>query len=150
MTDSIDFSRPILVSACLCGERCRYDGRDACVPFFADLRARGLAVPVCPEVLGGLAVPRDPCERVGDRVMDAAGRDRTDAFTQGAFRALAIAREHGIAVAVLKERSPSCGPSTVYDGTFQARRIPGRGVTAALLAAHGIAVFSEETFPPRG
>lgn len=142
-----EFSGPILVSACLCGEICRYDAKDAGIPFFKDLWKRGLAIPVCPEVLGGLPVPRDPCEIAGNRVLDTSGLDRTEAFRLGAEKTLCIAKEHGIAAAVLKERSPSCGVTRIYDGTFGSRTIPGRGVTASLLAANGFAVFSEETFP---
>lgn len=138
---------PLLVSACLCGEICRYDALDATVPAFANLCARGLAIPVCPELLGGLLVPRDPCEILASRVLDRSGRDVTREFLLGAEKTLLLAREHGVATAVLKERSPSCGVNTVYDGTFRSNRIPGRGITAAVLADNGIAVFSEENFP---
>ena len=141
------FSGPILVSACLCGAICRYDAQDAGIPFFKDACERGLAIPVCPEVLGGLPVPRTPCEIAESRVLDKSGVDRTEAFHLGAEKTLRIAREQGITAAVLKERSPSCGVTRIYDGTFQSRTIPGRGVTTALLAAHGFPVFSEETFP---
>lgn len=136
----------ILASACLCGEKCRYDGQSAPHPLLMELHARGLVVPVCPEVLGGLSVPREPCERRGSRVVDRTGRDLTEAFARGAAMVLAIAGEKGITRAVLKERSPSCGVRVVYDGTFSSRRIPGQGITAALLRESGLAVVSEENF----
>lgn len=136
----------ILASACLCGEACRYDGRSAPHPLLMELHARGLAVPVCPEVLGGLSVPREPCERRGSRIVDRTGRDLTGAFARGAAMVLAIAREKGITRAVLKEGSPSCGVCVVYDGTFSSRRVPGQGVTAALLRENGLVVVSGENF----
>ena len=139
-------SVPILVSACLCGEICRYDARDATDPRFAAMLAENLAIPVCPEVLGGLPVPRDPCEIRGARVFSRAGRDLTAEFLLGAEKTLAIAKEKGVATAILKERSPSCGVFAVYDGTFSSQTVPGRGITAALLAENGITVHSEATF----
>lgn len=141
-----DSSGIFLASSCLCGMSCRYDGRAAPHPLLVDLFRRGLALPVCPETLGGLPTPRPPAEIAGDRVMDRSGRDVTEAFTLGAARTLEIARSRGMTVAVLKERSPSCGVTAIYDGTFSGRLIPGCGVTAALLRANDIAVYSEETF----
>ncbi len=137
---------PILVSACLCGEACRYDGKSAMHPELASLLGRGLAVAVCPEVLGGLSVPRGACERRGERVVDRAGNDLTRNFLLGAEKTLALARERGVTVAVLKERSPSCGSSFIHDGGFRGNVVPGQGVTAALLRENGITVFSEENF----
>ena len=137
---------PILVSACLCGEQCRYDGRGGLLPALAGLCVAGLAVPVCPEVLGGLPVPRVPCEICGTRVVDRTGADRTDAFMHGAAKVLAMAVEKGITTAVLKERSPSCGVSFVYDGSFSSRLVPGQGVTTALLQENSITVISDEDF----
>ncbi|HBY58963.1 MAG TPA: DUF523 domain-containing protein [Solibacterales bacterium] len=146
----------VLVSACLLGEKVRYDGRDQDRRSTAigRLLAEGRAVAVCPEVAGGLGVPRLPSEiQAGDgagvldgkmRVLDARGGDVTAAFVRGAEQALAVARDHGIRVAILKSRSPSCGNAGVYDGTFQRRLIPGRGVTAELLERHGVRVFSED------
>lgn len=125
---------------------CRYDGRAAPHPLLVGLFRRDLAIPVCPEMLGGLPAPRPPAEIAEGRVMDRSGRDVTDAFTLGAARTLEIARSRGITVAVLKERSPSCGVTAIYDGTFADRLIPGSGVTAALLRANGIAVYSEDAF----
>ncbi|MCC8193259.1 MAG: DUF523 domain-containing protein [Deltaproteobacteria bacterium] len=136
----------IVASACLCGVQCRYDGRGGMHPHLMELLARGLVIPVCPEVLGGLPVPRDPCEIRGAAVVDKGGVDRTAAFARGAAAALGIARECGVTTAVLKERSPSCGVRFIYDGTFASRLVPGRGLTARLLAENGIVVISDEAF----
>lgn len=133
-----------LISACLCGECCRYDGSGKTHPRAAALLAAGSAAPVCPELFGGLAAPRPPCELFRGRVVDCDGLDRTDAFSAGAQRTLEAAQALGVSHAILKERSPSCGSHFIYDGSFSGRRIPGQGLTAALLQAHGVAVLSEE------
>lgn len=138
---------PIIASACLCGFHCRYDGTAASHRVLRKLCARGLAVAVCPEELGGLQTPRPPCEIHEGRVIDSTGRDVTASFRHGAEETLRIAQEHGATMAVLKERSPSCGSGIIYDGTFSGRRIAGQGVTAALLRANGITVLSEEDLP---
>ncbi len=135
---------PILVSACLAGVACRYDGVASPHPEVLRLLATGRAVPVCPEVLGGLPVPREPVELRQGRAVGRSGRDVTEAFQAGAQRALALAREHGCTAAILKARSPSCGPGQIYDGTFSRTLVPGHGLLAALLKQSGIAVRSEE------
>lgn len=139
--------RKVLVSACLLGERVRYDGaaRPDASPVLARWLAEGRVVPVCPEVLGGLPVPRPPAEAQPDgRVVTSSGHDVTAAFQRGAAAALALARAHHLAVAVLKEGSPSCGSGFVYDGTFARVPVPGgEGVTARALRAAGVQVFSE-------
>ncbi|MET0553121.1 MAG: DUF523 domain-containing protein [Vicinamibacteria bacterium] len=137
----------VLVSACLLGERVRYDGRDAAAEgdVLARWNAEGRVVRFCPEVAGGLPVPRPPAEIRGASVVTADGTDMTGAFAAGAQRALEAALANGVRVAVLKENSPSCGSTHVYDGTFSGTRVPGQGVTAALFAANGIRVFSERT-----
>ncbi len=148
----------VLVSACLLGEKVRYDGGD-CRPSGQESRildqwlAEERVVPFCPEVEGGLETPRAPAEiEEGDaegvlagrrRVRRKDGRDVTDAFVAGAERALAECWKHRIKVAVLKEGSPSCGAKSVSDGSFTGRKRKGQGVTARLLARHGISVFSE-------
>ena len=135
---------PILVSACLLGKPCRYDGKALPCPAVIELAATREVVPVCPEQLGGLPTPRTPSEiRADGHVVDKLGADRTFAFETGARETLRIAREHGCTKAILKENSPSCGSTCVYDGTFNGTLIPGRGKTAAILAEAGIEVLSE-------
>ncbi len=139
----------ILVSACLAGYRCRYDG--GCKPDegVIELVRRGEAVPVCPEALGGLPMPRLPAECTVDgtavltgrgRVVNQAGEDVTDAFVKGAHEALRIARLYACERAILKANSPSCGCGTIYDGSFTGAKKQGDGVTAALLKINGIPV----------
>lgn len=137
-----------LISACLCGQACRYDGQARPATALARLVEQGLALLICPEVDGGLPIPRTPCERQAGRVIDQNGQDRTQAYQAGAEHALALAQKYHITTAILKERSPSCGSSQIYDGTFSHTRIPGMGVTAELLRQNGITVYSEENYPP--
>ncbi|GGO82642.1 DUF523 domain-containing protein [Nonomuraea cavernae] len=147
----------ILVSACLMGRRVRYDGgaKASADAVLAAWRREGRLVPFCPEVEGGLAVPRPAAEierglggaavLAGDaRVLTADGSDVTAQFLAGARAALDAARADGVRLAVLKEGSPSCGALAVYDGTFSGRRVPGQGVTTALLERHGVRVFTED------
>lgn len=147
----------VLVSACLVGRPVRYDGRAKALggDLVARWRAEGRLVVHCPEVAGGLPVPRPPAEiepgagaadvlAGGARILTPDGDDVTAAFVAGARAALETARRHGASVAVLKESSPSCGLHEVYDGTFGGRKRPGPGVTARLLLDSGIAVFSED------
>ncbi len=146
-----------VVSACLCGFPCRYDGRTSCSDKVDYLLKSGQAVPVCPEVLGGLPVPRDPCEIAGGggnkvlagtaRVINIKGHDMTCAYVDGAWKALYIALQAGCNRAVLKARSPACGWGRIYDGTFNRTEVPGDGVLAALLKGHGFAVYTEECMP---
>ena len=145
-----------IVSACLLGERVRYDGKCRAItdPRLIKALREGRAVPVCPEVLGGLAVPRPPCEIEKGassrdilarkaKITDQRGRDFTPAYVSGAKKALGAARSCGAAAALLKESSPSCGSHTVHDGTFARRKVPGQGVAACLLEGAGVRVFSE-------
>ena len=133
----------LLISACLLGENCKYSGGNNYDPLTEALRERFELVPVCPERLGGLTSPRDPAERVGDRVLSRAGEDWTAAFRLGAEKALEIARQEGVTRAVLKERSPSCGCGAVYDGTFTGTVVPGDGVAAELLRGSGVSIRGE-------
>lgn len=132
----------ILISACLLGVKCRYDGTGASIPLAPFLGAHVL-IPVCPEQLGGLATPREPAERVGEHVINKAGGDVTAYYERGAGETLRLAKLYHCRCAVLKERSPSCGSGEIYDGTFSGIRIPGKGITAALLEANGIRVSGE-------
>jgi uncharacterized protein YbbK (DUF523 family) len=135
----------ILVSACLLGERVRYDGGAAT----SDERQlqrwldEGRVVSFCPEVAGGLGTPRPRAERRGSLVITEYGADVTAAFARGAALALETARRLHIRIAVLKEGSPSCGSSEIHDGTFAGQRTAGAGVTTDLLRASGIRVFSD-------
>ncbi len=147
----------ILVSACLLGHRVRYDGGG-----FADLppllvrwQAEGRIISCCPEVAGGLPVPRSPAEiepawggsgvLAGQaRVLTRRGEDVSAAFLAGAQAALALAHQHGIRLAILKEGSPSCGSQAIYDGRFTGQRVAGSGVTTARLRQAGLAVFAED------
>lgn len=133
----------LLISACLLGEKCRYDGGGNYTPGVERLREFCQLVPVCPEQLGGLPTPRTPSERVGERVLSKTGTDVTEAFRTGAERTLETALSHGVRFAMLKERSPSCGCGYIYDGSFSGRIIPGNGVTAELLAQNGIRIYGE-------
>jgi uncharacterized protein YbbK (DUF523 family) len=144
----------ILVSRCLLGHRVRYDG-SASGPFdpLQHWLDEGRVVPLCPEVAGGLPTPRPAAEIPGGqgaRVLDGdaavittEGEDVSAQFLSGAYQALALVREHGIRIAVLKANSPSCGNLLTYDGTFSGVKVSGEGVTAALLKRNGVRVFSE-------
>jgi uncharacterized protein YbbK (DUF523 family) len=138
--------KKILVSECLYGGRVvRYDGGEVpCEdPVFLRWKAEGRLVPVCPEVAGGLPTPRPDAQRAGDRVVNCAGGDVTDAFAKGAETALALAKAEDVCCCILKESSPSCGAHEIYDGTFEGRKVEGQGLTAEKLRAAGYAVFSE-------
>ena len=139
---------PLLVSACLLGENCKYSGGNNALPpeLLAALEEKYRLVPICPERDGGLPTPRLPSERKGKRVLNRAGEDVTEAFRRGAQLALETARREGCRLALLKERSPSCGSGKIYDGSFSGTLIPGNGVAAALLKENGIAVFGESEF----
>jgi uncharacterized protein YbbK (DUF523 family) len=146
----------LLVSACLLGVACNHEGRGSPRAVVDELAKHYRLVPVCPEVLGGLPTPRAAAELQGGdgaevvagtgdaRVVNIEGQDVTAAYRRGAEAAVAVAKAVGAERAVLKARSPSCGSSAVYDGTFSRRLVPGRGVTAAALAAAGLEVGSEE------
>ena len=139
----------ILVSKCLAGFNCRYDGGNNLVPEIRQLLEDGLAVTACPEQLGGLPTPRIPSERIGGRVVNREGADVTAEFAAGAEAALRIARENGCRTAILKSRSPSCGKGCIYNGQFTGELVPGNGVTTDLLLHHGIEVLTEEEYLTR-
>jgi len=140
--------RKILISACLIGEKVKYDGNDNCLDdaIIQQWQEEGVLVPLCPEVLGGLSVPRPACEVVeGTRtVICKTGENVSDAFEKGAHESLRIAQEEGICMAILKARSPSCGKDIIYDGTFTSTRVNDSGIACKLLQESGIPVFSEE------
>ncbi len=146
-----------LVSACLLGVACRYDGQSYPAPELTDLATRGEVVAICPEVAGGLPTPRLPAEIEGasagldgyavldgrTRVMRNDGFDVTAEFMQGAEAALALARQLGVRRAILKSDSPSCGAGRIHEGKFSGKLVPGDGVTTALLRRNGIEVINE-------
>ena len=146
----------ILVSACLLGQPVRYDGAANTIEpaRLETLIAAGRIVAFCPEVSGGLPVPREPAEIVGGdghavldgraRVLTRAGVDVSDFFIAGAKGALALCRKRNIRLALLTETSPSCGSAQIYDGSFARSRVSGQGVTAALLERHGVRVFGQQ------
>ena len=130
----------MIVSACLAGFPCRYDGKARPCAQVVELVRAGKAIPVCPEQLGGLPTPRTSCEIREGRVVDADGRDRTEAFQRGAKAVLRIAQTYGATEALLQSRSPSCGSGRIYDGSFTKTLTAGDGVTARLLKENGIQV----------
>ena len=133
----------LLISACLLGSNCKYSGGNNYHPLTEALRDRYELVPVCPECMGGLPIPHDPAERVGDKVISRSGADVTAPFQRGAELTLRRAQQTGARLALLKERSPSCGYGAIYDGTFTGTVVPGSGVAAALLAKNGVMVYGE-------
>ena len=134
----------ILVSACLLGTPCRYDGKSKPCNEVISLGEKYELIPVCPETLGGLSTPRPPAEIKGDSVIRIDGVDVTNEYNLGAEKSLKIAKLHNIKVAVLKEKSPSCSNNQVYDGTYSRRLINGLGITAKLLIKNGINVLNEQ------
>lgn len=144
----------ILVSACLMGMNTKYDGRSNTCDIIAKYCSSGRFIPVCPEQLGGLSTPREPCEiRGGDgedvlsgkaSVITSSGSDKTHEFVKGTEEIIKLLKLYNISCAILKQRSPSCGSRNIYDGTFSGRTIEGQGIAAALLNRNGIPVYSEE------
>lgn len=133
----------ILISACLLGVNCRYDGESKFIEKIHSLKDKYHMVPVCPEIFGGLATPRDPAEIIGNKVITKNGEDVTENYKRGAKEVLKLAKFYGCKLAILKERSPSCGYGKIYDGTFSGRLTDGNGVTAELLIEIGIRVIGE-------
>lgn len=133
----------ILISACLIGDKCKYDGKSNFNPLIEELLKKYELVPFCPEVEGGLSTPRVPSERIKDQVRMENGRNVTHQFYKGADLAVNICMYLGIRVAILKEGSPSCGVNEIYDGTFSHKKIKGQGVTTETLRKRGIRVISE-------
>ncbi len=140
-----------LVSACLAGERCRYDGNSNTINALQELVENGDAVSVCPEILGGLTIPRPRCElRINEngstKIISENGTDFTEEFITGATLSLEIAKKNKITIAILKSKSPSCGCGMIYDGTFCGNLTTGNGITADLFIKSGITVFTEKEF----
>ena len=148
-------SSKILISSCLAGIKCAYDGKARVCDCMAGITDY---VSLCPEVLGGMSVPRERSEIVGGigtdvldgkaRVMSFSGKDNTESFLSGARRTLDEAFRHNVKVAILKEHSPSCGVNKIHSGLFNGTLREGQGVTTALLRRHGVKVYSENEYPP--
>lgn len=138
----------ILISACLLGVPCRYDGKAKPCPRAQALAERHTLIPFCPEIYGGLPTPRVPSEIADERVISREGQDVTEQYRKGAEQALAMCRMLGCTAAVLKEKSPSCGCGRIYDGTFSGTLTDGDGITAALLLRNGIPVYGESDISP--
>ncbi len=149
-------SKRYLISACLLGHKFRYDGQDCLLKELLQHLLPDQYVSLCPEVSGGLAIPRPPAEiqsRNGHdillrhaHVVDINGTDISETFIQGAYAALDLARRFQVTHAILKGNSPSCGSDLIYDGSFTGTKIQGQGVTDALLQQHGIIVMTEQDF----
>lgn len=136
----------ILVSSCLIGVRCRYNGGGAVCEGITELKSRHNIIHICPEITGGLPTPRQPAEIKDGKVLTQDGRDVTAEYNKGADEALRLARLFSCTHAILKARSPSCGCGEIYDGTFSHALTQGDGITAELLKANGITVLNEENF----
>lgn len=138
-----------IVSACLAGVKCRYDGNSCDNEFIRNLVKEGKAIAVCPELLGGLKTPRPACEVFnGDdgkkHVITKEGQDFTKEFAEGARKTLELAKSEGINKAILKSKSPSCGSGLIHDGSFTGAMTKGNGLTAELLIKSGFDVFTEK------
>lgn len=138
--------RKILISACLYGDVVRYDGKQILLedPLLLKWKDEGRLIQFCPEVYGGLNVPRSDCQIVGDRVFNRIGEDVTAAFQLGATEAVRLAKAHEVAFAIMKERSPSCGSSIIYDGSFSGLKISGQGLATQELRKAGVLVINED------
>lgn len=146
----------ILVSSCLAGLEVRYNGTHCLDHKISKLIEENKAIPVCPELLGGFSTPREPAEIIGGigddvldgkaKVVEKSGRDVTEMYLKGAYATLKKAKEVNANVVVLKEHSPSCGSSMIYNGEFKSKKMVGNGVTTALLKRNGLQVISEEQF----
>ena len=137
----------ILVSACLLGSNVKYDGTNNADRIdersLAQLKSLARLIPFCPEVSGGLSTPRIPCEVKDAKVINRDGQDQTEFFMRGAELALKECVKNNCSIALLKEKSPSCGHGQIYDGTFSHTTISGSGITARLLSSNGIRIFGE-------
>jgi len=141
---------PILISACLLGEKVRYDGQHLLLdhPILTKWIKNNQLISICPEVSGGLPIPRQPAEiqkiqSDSIKVININQIDVTEAFQIGAKKALSVCQRNNIRMAILTENSPSCGSSKIYNGSFQGEKISGEGITTKLLRKSGIQVFSQ-------
>ena len=133
----------LLISSCFLGNNVKYNGSNNKLDYIDKLKEKYNLIPICPEVLAGLEIPRDPSEIRNDKVISSKGYDVTNNFNLGALLALDIAIKNNCKKALLKESSPSCGVNTIYDGTFRKNKINGLGITSRLLKENGILLYSE-------
>lgn len=133
----------LLISACLLGVSCRYDGKSKPMENIEKLMEKYELIPVCAEIFGGLPTPRVPAEICGEKVITSDGRDVTGEYEKGAAEVLRLGKLFGAKKALLKERSPSCGSGIIHNGKFNGGLVPGFGKTAKLLIAEGFEVFGE-------
>lgn len=136
----------VLVSACLLGVSCRYDGKSKPNEKIIALKDKYNLIPVCPEIMGGLPTPRIPSEICGEKVISENGTDVTKQYRKGAEETLRLAKIFDCKMAILKEKSPSCGYGRIYDGTFSKVLTDGNGITAELLIENGIKILGESSF----
>jgi uncharacterized protein YbbK (DUF523 family) len=136
----------ILVSGCLYGWHCRYDGVDlpSTDKRFLDWKEKGILIPVCPEVFGGLDTPRPDCQRIGNKIISCTGIDSTKEYDKGVLEALRLAKENNVICCIMKQDSPSCGSKYIYDGTFTDTKKEGVGITVEILKENGFKVFDED------
>lgn len=134
------------ISSCLCGVCCNYAGKCHEIKIFKDMVDNQEAIMICPEVLGGLSIPRTPAEIIGDRVITQDKIDVTSQYILGAKKALDLCKIHNVEEIILKAKSPSCGVGKIYDGTFTHTVIDGNGITAELLLKEGFKVISDEDY----
>lgn len=134
----------IAISSCLVGINCTYRGTNHKIDILKQLIDNGRAISICPEVLGGMSIPRDPCEIIGDRVVSSQGKDYTKEYQLGANRALELIKKYHITTVLLKSKSPSCGKGSIYDGTFRHDLVNGDGMTTKVLEQNGIIVYNED------
>lgn len=134
----------ILISHCLLGENCKWNGRNNARELLLNIQDKVEFIPVCAEVFGGLPIPRFPSEIVNDKVINEVDLDVTKNYLEGAKKVLEIALKNDVKYAIFKERSPSCGVHQIYDGSFSRKIIDGKGMTTRLLEENGIKVYSDE------
>lgn len=133
----------IIVSACLLGDKCRYDGHSNYVPLIKELKEKYEIIVICPEVNGGLSIPRIPSEIKGDRVINKKGKDVTKYFDKGVDYVMQVVKYFNIKKAVLKEKSPSCGVHKIYDGSHTGKVIEGQGWLTRKLVEFGVSIYNE-------
>lgn len=139
----IDHVEKIMVSACLLGDKTRYDGKDNYFPFVEKLKRKYEIIPFCPEVSCGLPTPRAPAEIRKNQVVNSEGRNLTRQYEEAADHAAKICKYFGIRIAILKDKSPACGSRKIHDGSFSGNLIDGVGITARRLIREGIKVYAE-------